>query len=147
MLRRWRLIIIALAGLVLAACANRVSAPPQIRLETGGSVVEGFPGGYCWESGAGPALCVDPILPEFEGEPALQAGESIRLQLDKPLPDDMTLTLRRDGFFGDNVVSESVPVEESVEWRPAVEPGEYILIVSGSWKQGDASYMFKVGLV
>jgi hypothetical protein len=152
-LRRWYLMVIAaLAGLALAACGggapapDSVSSPPQIRLEAGSSFVEGYQGGYCWASGTEPAVCVDPLRPVFEQEAALQVGQSIHLQLDQPLPDSLTLTLRSGGLSGNDVVSESVPVESSVEWRPAVDPGEYILIVAGKWPQGDASYMFKVAL-
>jgi hypothetical protein len=146
------MVIAVLAGLVLTACGgsapatDSVSAPPQIRLETGGSYVEGYQGGYCWASGSDPAICVDPLRPVFEQEPALQVGSSIRLQLDQPLPDSLTLTLRSGGMSGNDVVSESVPVEGTVEWRPTVNPGEYTLVVAGKWPQGDVSYMFKVAL-
>ena len=152
MLKRWHLMVVALVGLALAACggsapaSDSVSAPPQIRLEAGGSFVEGYLGGYCWASGKDPAICVDPLRPVFEQEPAHQVGASIHLKVDQPLPDSLTLTLRSGGLSGNDVVSESVPVEGSVEWRPAVDPGEYILIVAGKWPQGDASYMFKVSL-
>jgi hypothetical protein len=146
------MVIAVLAGLVLTACGGStptpgaVSAPPQIRLEAGGSFVEGYLGGYCWASGTEPAICVDPLRPVFEQEPALQVGSSIRLQLDQPLPDKLTLTLRSGGLSGNDVVSESVPVKGTMEWRPTVDPGEYILVVAGTWPQGDASYRFKVAL-
>jgi hypothetical protein len=146
------MVIAVLAGLVLTACGgsapatDTVSSPPQIRLAAGGSFVEGYQGGYCWASGSDPAICVDPLRPVFEQEAALQVGSSIRLQLDQPLPDKLTLTLRSGGLSGNDVVSESVPVEGTVEWSPAVDLGEYILVVAGTWPQGDASYMFKVAL-
>ena len=140
--------IVALAvlvGLLLVACTASVSSPPLIRLVADDTLIDGFQGPYCWAPAAGPALCVDPIPPEFDTTTSLPASEPIRLQLDKPLPDSVRLSLSEE-LFGEPVTSETVSAAETLEWSPQVAPGPYILRVEASWTQGDVAYWFSISL-
>ncbi len=139
------LVVLALICLTLMACKERIESPPLIYLQQGDTLYDGFQGPYCWDSGSGAALCVDPIPPQFDETPTLAAGDGINLLLDTPLPDSVTLSLSNE-LFGDAVASESVPVAEDITWIPQVEPGQYILAVSASWKQGDVTYWYSISI-
>jgi len=110
-----------------------------------GTLMDGFQGPYCWDSGDGAALCVDPIPPQFDETTTIAAGEAIRLQLDTPLPTTVSLDLRID-TFGDSAAEATIDVNPTIEWTPAAAPGQYVLVVSGTWPQGDVSYWFSVVL-
>ncbi|MGB7874538.1 MAG: hypothetical protein WBL25_09160 [Anaerolineales bacterium] len=139
------LLLITLATIILAGCSGSVNNPPIIYLVSNGELVDGFQSSYCWDQGIGGTLCVDSVEPFFESSTPLDASAPIRLQLDSPLPDAVTLSLSKE-VFGETIVSESMPVTEFIEWSPSVAPGEYILDVHGSWKQGDVTYWFSINL-
>ena len=134
-----------LVGLLIVACTGKVSSPPLIRLVADDALIDGYQGPYCWERAAGPAICVDPRPPQFDSATSLPASEPIRLQLDKPLPDSVTLSLSEE-VFGEPLISETVAPAETVEWAAQVEPGQYILRVGATWKQGDVFYWFSIAL-
>jgi hypothetical protein len=112
---------------------------------TGDTIVEGFQSSYCWDDGLGGGLCVDSIEPRFDSALALPAGEPLRLQLDKPLPDSVTLALSEE-VFGDAIMLEVLTPDETLEWPVSVAPGAYILTASGVWPQGDVTYYFSISL-
>lgn len=136
--------IFLLITMLLVSCGgSNVDSPPLVYLIQEGELMDGFQSSYCWDDGAGPALCVDSIEPYFDETIRIPANASIDLQLDSPLPDSLTLSLSRE-VFGDTLLSESVPVAELVSWSPAVDAGEYILTVGAKWPQGDVAYWFSI---
>jgi hypothetical protein len=100
---------------------------------------------YCWNPTFGPAICVDTIESFFDSATALPAGAPIRLQLDKPLPNSVTLSLSEE-VFGDAIVEETLTPAAEVVWSPTVAAGDYIHRVSGSWKEGDVTTWFSISL-
>ena len=139
------LLITVLAALVLSGCGGGPDSPPLIHLVSNAELVTGFQSSYCWEEGRGAALCVDTMEPYFESSIPLDANAPIRLQLEKPLPNEVTLEISKE-VFGDTILSEQVSISEQVEWSPAVAPGEYILSARASWDQGDVTYWFSISL-
>jgi len=139
------LTVLILIFFLLAGCGKTSATPPLVYLVTDGGLVDGFQSSYCWDGGIKGTLCVDSIEPYFETSTTLSPGSSIQLQLDAPLPDSVTLSLSRE-LFGDELVSESVPVTEQVTWSPAVDAGEYILTVHANWPQGNVAYWFSITL-
>jgi hypothetical protein len=129
--------------LILVGCTGGGSTPPLINLEAGGTTVAGFQSSYCWSPRIGPALCVDTIEPYFESSIALPAGDPIRLQLDAPLPDSVTLALSEE-VFGDDIAIETLTPAQTVTWPVSVAPGTYVLAASGKWPQGDVTYYFSM---
>jgi hypothetical protein len=139
------LLITVLAALMLSGCGGGPDSPPLIYLVSNADLVSGFQSSYCWEGGGGPALCVDTIEPYFESSIPLDANAPIRLQLEKPLPNEVTLEISKE-VFGDTIQSEQASISEQVEWSPVVAPGEYILSARASWDQGDVTYWFSISL-
>ena len=124
---------------------DELEGPPLIRLVVDGMPFEGYQGSYCW-TGPTVALCVDKIPPEFDSAIALPAGEPIRLQLDAPLPDTVTLQLS-DELFGEARYTETMPGATTLEWAVEAEPGPYILSAFAAWQsRGDVAYLFSVTL-
>lgn len=137
--------IVVLAAVFLAGCGGGADTPPLVYLVTDLGLVDGFQSSYCWDGGMKGTLCVDTMEPYFDEVTALSPGSPIQLQLDSPLPDSVTLSLSRE-LFGDELVSESIPVTEIVTWSPAVDTGEYILTVHANWLQGNVAYWFSITL-
>lgn len=131
-------------ALLLAACSGP-SSPPSIQLELNGETVSGLSGAYCWDSGLSGTLCVDPIPPSFEGMTPLAVDGPVRLVLDRPLPQELSVSLTPE-LFGDSVASETLDVGSTVEWLPDAPAGEYVLNVNARWKQGDVTYWFYVSV-
>ena len=130
---------------LMVSCGSSVDSSPLIYLVSNGELADGFQGPYCWDKGAGGALCVDPIQPYFDETIRFPASGPIQFLLDEPLPDEVTLSLSRE-LFGDNVISEKVSVTENMDWYPDVDAGEYILTVGAKWPQGDVVYWFSIVL-
>ena len=141
---KWHHMIPILILVLLAACSSSDS-PPQIKLEVNGQPESGLAGPYCWGSGIGSALCVDPIPPSLEQMTLHPLDGTVRLQLEKPLPDSFFVSLSPD-IFEQPVDSTQLDADSFVEWTPNVPPGNYLLTVSGKWNQGDAGYWFYVSL-
>ena len=139
------LLMTLFTALMLSGCKGNVDSPPLIYLDANGELVDGFQSSYCWDGGMGAALCVDKIEPYFEHSTSLDVNTPIKLQLDSPLPGEVTLSLSKE-VFGESIFSERVPVSEQLEWSPSVPSGEYILAVHASWEQGDVTYWFSVFL-
>jgi hypothetical protein len=139
----WKqLIACLLLSLLLMGCIGP-SSPPLINLDVDGEIIEGFQSSYCWKQRLGPGICVDTIEPVFNGALPLPVGEPIRLQLDRPLPDGVTLALSEE-VFGDAVVVETVTPAQAIAWSPTVAPGAYILAASGAWPEGNVTYWFSI---
>ena len=134
-----------LITLVLSGCGGNVDSPPLVYLVSNGELVDGFQSSYCWEGGIGETLCVDTMEPFFESSIPLNANTPVQFQLDTPLPNELTISISQE-VFGEIIKSERVPVSELVVWSPSVTPGDYILAVNASWKQGDVTYWFSVTL-
>lgn len=130
---------------LLVGCGSVVDSPPLIYMVKDGGLIDGFQSSYCWDDGVGAALCVDTIEPYFDETTRLSSGAPIRLLLDTPLPDEVTLSLSAE-LFGDTIISETVPVTENIDWSPAVDGGEYILTVNATWPQGGVAYWFSIVL-
>jgi hypothetical protein len=107
--------------------------------------VDGFQSSYCWDTGKDGTLCMDTVAPHFESSTPLDASAPIRFQLDTPLPEEVTLSISKE-VLGESIFSETMPASESIDWSPAVAPGEYIIYVHGKWKQGGVTYWFSVSL-
>ena len=137
------MLLIVLTATLLAACGGRIESPPLVYLVADGNLVDGFQSSYCWDGGAGGALCVDTIEPYFDETTRLPANAPIKLQLDSPLPNEVTLSISKE-LFGETILSETVTPSDFISWSPAVAPGEYIISVHTSWKQGDVTYWFSV---
>jgi hypothetical protein len=135
--------VMVLMAMFLVGCGGGVSSPPLIKLSVNGEMLDGLQGAYCWDRGIAGTVCADPIEPHFDQAVSLPINTPIQLQLDKPLPNDVTLSLSKE-VFGNTIISETVPVSEMMKWSPAVEAGEYILTVHATWKQGDVSYRFSI---
>jgi len=138
-------LLIILTALVLAGCRGSLDSPPLVYLVSNNNLVDGFQSSYCWDGGIGGTLCVDTIEPYFDETTHLPANAPIRFQFDTPLPDEVTISISEE-LFGETLFSENITPSEFINWSPAVAPGEYILDVHTSWKQGDVSYWFSINL-
>jgi hypothetical protein len=137
------LLIVVLAAALLSGCKGGVDSPPLVYLVSNGSLVDGFQGPYCWDKGIQGTLCADPMEPYFDETTRFPASGPLQIQLDEPLPSEVTLSLSKE-IFGDEVIAETVPVTENLSWSPPVNAGEYILTVHATWKQGNVSYWFSI---
>jgi len=142
--KRMTAMMALLATFLLAGCAG---SPPPIKLNVNGTKMDGVQGAYCWDGGLfSGTVCVDPVEPVFDASIPLQAGTPIQLNIEKPFPDTVILSLSNE-VFGEAIVTETVPVLSFIRWVPAVDAGEYILTVHATWaKKGDVSYWFKIRL-
>ena len=138
-------LIIALITILLTACGGNLDNPPLVYLVSDGEPVNGFQGSYCWEEGPGSAICVDMVEPYFDQITQLPANQPIRFQLDKPLPNEVSISVSEE-LFGDTLLSETIPVTEFIEWSPTLASGAYIIAVHTSWKQGAVTYWFSVSI-
>ena len=144
MLKKFLLLTI-LTALVVSGCGGSLDSPPLVYLVRNGELVDGFQSSYCWDQGVGAAICVDTIEPYFEETIRLSAGEPIRFQFDTPLPDEVTISIS-DELFGESILTESLSPSETINWSSGVPPGDYIVDVRTSWKQGNVTYWFSVTL-
>lgn len=139
------LLTIVLTTVLLTACGGSLDSPPLVYLVRNGALIDGFQSSYCWDQGIGGTICVDTMEPYFEETTRLSANEPIRFQFDTPLPDDVTISIS-DELFGDSIVTESLPPSEIIDLSPSIPPGDYIIDVNTSWKQGNVTYWFSVTL-
>ena len=139
------LLVVVFTAMLLAGCGGRVDTPPLVYLVTDSGLVDGFQSSYCWDNGIRGTLCVDSIEPYFDETTSLPSSGPLHIQLDTPLPNEVTLSLSRE-VFGDTIVSETMPVTENMDWSPAVQAGEYILAVHTVWPQGEIVYWFSISL-
>ena len=135
--------LIVLTTFLLTSCGENIGSPPLIYLVSNGELVDGFQSSYCWDSGMDGTLCMDTVEPYFESSTQLNANSSIQFQLDTPLPNEVTLFIRRE-VSGETILSERMPVSETITWSPTVAPGTYILAMHAKWKQGEVTYWFSV---
>ena len=138
-------LVTILTALVVSGCGGSLDSPPLVYLLKNGNLINGFQSSYCWDQGVGGALCVDTMEPYFEETIRLSAGEPIRFQFDTPLPDEVTISISEE-LFGASIQTDNLPPSEIIDWSPAVQPGEYIVDVFTSWKQGNVTYWFSVTL-
>ena len=134
-----------LTALVVSGCGGNLDSPPLVYLVGNGNSINGFQSSYCWDRGVSGTLCVDTMEPYFEESIRLSAGEPIRFQFDTPLPDEVTISISEE-LFGDSIVTESLPPSEIIDWSPGISPGDYIIDVNTSWKQGNVTYWFSITL-
>ncbi len=137
------ILLIVLTVIFLASCGGNLDSPPLVYLVADGDLVDGFQSSYCWDQGVGAMICVDTIEPYFDETTHLPANAPIRFQLDTPLPNEVKISISEE-LFGETILSESLSPAEIIDWSPAVPPGEYIVDVHVSWKQGDVAYWFSV---
>lgn len=137
--------LIIVIAVLSAGCRSALSEPSLIYLVSQNGLVDGFQSSYCWESGIGEGICKDTVAPYFESSTSLDASAPIRFQLDTPLPETVTLSISKD-VFGESIFSGTMLASEVIDWSPAVPPGEYIVVVHATWKQGVVSYWFSVSL-
>ena len=105
--------------------------------------MDGFQSSYCWDTSKDGTLCKDTVAPHFESSIPLDAGAPIRFQLDTPLPNEVTFLVRKE-VSGETILSERMPVSETITWSPTVVPGTYVLAMHARWKQGEVTYWFSV---
>ena len=139
------LLTLVLLTMGLSACGGNLDSPPLVYLVSGDELVDGFQSSYCWDQGIGAAICVDTIEPYFESATSLTHTDAIRFQLDSPLPNEVAISISEE-LFGETILSENLTPAEFIDWSPQVGPGEYIIDVHTSWKQGEVSYWFSVVL-
>jgi len=137
------LLTFMLIGLLLTSCGGDLSNPPLVYLVKNDNLIDGFQSSYCWDQGIGATICVDTVEPYFEEIIRLPGDEPIRFQLDTPLPDEVTISISEE-LFGASILTESLPPSEIIDWSPDVPPGDYIIDVHTSWKQGEVTYWFSV---
>ena len=142
---RRMLLTFILIGFLLTACGGILDSPPLVYLVRNGNLIDGFQSSYCWDQGVGGTICVDTIEPYFEEIIRLPSGAPIRFQFDTPLPDDVTISIS-DELFGDSIQTDNLSPSEIIDWSPNVPPGDYIIDVHTSWKQGEVTYWFSVYL-
>jgi hypothetical protein len=135
----------AVIAVLVTGCGGGPASPPLVYLVTASGLVDGFQSSYCWDGGAGGTLCVDTIAPTFSSPTSLPAGDPIQFQFDTPLPDEVVLSASKE-LFGETIYSESKPAAELITWSTQLPPGEYILAVHVTWKQGSVSYWYSVSL-
>lgn len=135
--------LIVLTIIFLVSCGSSLDNPPLVYLLADGDLMDGFQSSYCWDQGIGAAICVDTVEPYFDETTHLPNSAPIRFQLDIPLPDEVTISISEE-LFGETIFSESISPAEMIDWSPAIPPGEYIIDVHVSWKQGDVAYWFSV---
>ena len=138
-------ILFVLATIFLSACGGNLDSPPLVYLVRNGNLIDGFQSSYCWDQGIGGTICVDTMEPYFEETIRWPSGGPLRFQFDTPLPDLVTLSFSEE-LFGKTILSESISPAEMIAWSPVVPPGEYIITVHTSWKQGEVTYWFSVNL-
>lgn len=122
------------------ALKSRTSRPPDIFLRTSASQTEKAQfSSYCWT-----LECADYADPDPETFTNVDQGRII-LDLVEPLPDKVRMSLNpvhADGSvdWRNGPETDVSPVQTPVEWTPTLPPGNYVLTISGSWVEGDASY-------
>ncbi len=139
------MLLIALTATVVAGCGGNLDSPPLVYLVRDGNLIDGFQSSYCWDGGMGGTLCVDTIEPYFDETTQLPTNAPVRFQFDTPLPDEVTISISEE-LFGETIQTESLPPSEIIDWSPNLPPGDYIIDVHTSWKQGDVTYWFSVSL-
>jgi hypothetical protein len=116
------------------------STPPDLTLIVEGEAFTAAQGSYCWGS-----LCADAVYPPvIESFVTLSAGGQITLGFDKPAPDSAFVGLDLYDTFPDAESAASMRFEtvpNTITWIPKVPAGDYILLISAQWEQGnDATY-------
>lgn len=167
----WAPLLVAFLFLSLAACnsddrddrAQALEEPPAIFLVAGEQRIEGLEVASCWPEYTGGTVdleatgedpvnvCEDTALPTFEQDQfiTLPAGEPLRVALEEPLPDRVSLVLAAPDDMSAIHNEDEVPVENNVvTWEPdEAQPGDYVLAVLGFWEDaGGVTYYFPVTL-
>ncbi|MBC8333854.1 MAG: hypothetical protein ISR59_02800 [Anaerolineales bacterium] len=137
------ILLIVLTVIFLASCGGNLDSPPLVYLVADGDLVDGFQSSYCWDQGVGATICVDTIEPYFDETTHLPANAPIRFQFDTPLPNEVKISISEE-LFGETIFSESLSPAEIIDWSPAVPPGEYVIDIHVSWKQGAVAYWFSI---
>ena len=138
------MLLIILVATLLVACGSNLDSPPLVYLVRNANLIDGFQSSYCWDQGVG-TICVDTVEPYFEEAIRLPGNEPIRFQFDTPLPDEVTISISEE-LFGASIQTESLLPSEIIDWSPSVPPGDYVIDVHTSWKQGEVTYWFSVSL-
>ena len=135
--------------------ATSKSAPPLpvIRLDYGGQVYDGYQASYCWpshyaEDGATMAGCVDKVLWEgIESTVYIPRGEEVLVVVEA---DDAPSRLVAHIFADPETSIQMLDLEAAKTVRfpldlldPAIGPGNYLLLISGQWPEGDVGYGFR----
>jgi hypothetical protein len=162
--------LVHLLGLLLlfslAACEGdeetdpqELAEPPQIYLLSEEGRLESFAENYCWQVEAdAPAdfdaateRCGETEMPDFEGAAytTFAAGEPIRLEMEEPYPQRVTLALSPpDNVFAETSADENTIEGPQLEWIPGqVDPGNYLLIALAYWPDaGGAVYYYPIAI-
>ncbi len=138
--RRLLLPLLLVFGMMLAGCGlGRGSGPPDLTLTANGLDHVTVTGTYCWDG-----LCVDTVYPPVvETFVELAPGEPLELAFARPQPATAFMALDRYDTFpnADSAASQRLdPVTTPIIWSPDLPAGDYVLLVSAQWDDGDASY-------
>ena len=126
--------------------------PPDSTLGFGGRVVTGDLGSYCWSSGSG-GSCVDavfPLVPDKDKTLAVEAGSGMVFDYGgEAPPDSVRAGAEPLGPGGEPADSLSSPVKvdgsgDRVTMPAELPAGDYVVDVSVTVPEGDASYYFRV---
>ena len=160
-----RIFLLLFVSLLFAACdsgpeAEDLEEPPTVYLLQNGERIGAYEGIFCWLEEEGDSfnpedvggiaeVCEDETVPAFDDADfvSLSAGEPIAVEVEEPLPDRMTLSLSRpDDVFLEQSRTDVAVSDAIVSWEAEdVEPGDYILIALGFWRDaGGAAYYFPV---
>jgi hypothetical protein len=149
--------LMTLSGCVAAAqdrAQNLPSAPepPDSTLLSGERAGTGQIGSYCWSSGSG-GSCVDavyPLVPGKEKTLAVEAGSGMVFDYGgEAPPDSVHAGAEPLGPGGEPADSLSSPLEvdgsgDRVTIPAELATGDYVVDVSVTVPEGDASYYFRV---
>ena len=151
------LMVMALPGCDAAAQGGNqdppsAPEPPDSALLSGGRAVTGEIGSYCWSSGSG-GSCVDavfPLVPAKEKTLAVSAGSDMVFDYGgEGPPDSVRAGAEPLGPGGKPADPRSSPLEvggtaDRVTIPAELPAGDYVVDVSVTVPQGDASYYFRV---
>ena len=172
-MKRWLTALVGLTLtltlVTAAACATAASTPtptptpaatdeslprlPVIRLSYGGQVHDGYQGSYCWpshysEDGARVGVCADRVLREgIESTVYIPRGAEVWVTVES---EDAPSGLVAHVFADPETSIQTLELEAGKRVQlpldfldPSIGPGEYLLLISGQWPDGDVGYQFR----
>lgn len=159
MMRAWIAVAMIAIGFLFAGCsqgaslgASSAAEPPDSTLGSGDRDVTGELGSYCWSSGSG-GSCVDavyPLVPEKEKTLAVPAGSDMVFDYGGEVPPNAVRAGAEPlGPGGEPTGSSPRPLETGGPGGRVTVPaelpaGDYVVDVSVTVPEGDASYYFRV---
>jgi hypothetical protein len=138
----------------VAAQTTPLPAPPDAYLASASSSeVKGEIQMYCWRepdpNGGFLGVCADDFNPITPAQSvSVVKGQPLTLRFDRPIrPDRITVTRREGSTASPPIESFEVPADNPTQFVADFPVGTYVISVSTTWEQGDATYVFTVAVV